>query len=397
MPDDDDTHVVTRRPDRTSAPTALPAAEPLANDLSEATGPSLEQARLLEVAGPYTPRAPSRLSERDCRWIGALVGAAVGDALVLPWRRSSLRPRASAERDFGDAPHYALLAEVGLFSAETETLALLLHTILEQRQSFDALVRQLRRRLGRWILSLPAGATPATRAAAWRMLFGQRQPGRPAADNGVALRALALALAWPHDAKRRVAHGRALARLTHTDPRAVEGALFASELTARCLGADTQADRRQLVGRALESVQHATLRQAITEAASRTHGPKPRSASAYIVDTLRVCVADFVQRGDAPEHCLSANIGRAATTPVTTALLGGWLGALHGHTGLPAELVQTLDNGPLGRDHLVSLALAAARGTSPPRSLGAWRGLSRHIWLHMLIWTRRLRPRRGAS
>ena len=95
------------------------------------------------------------------------------------------------------------------------------------------LERELRRRLIRWFLLLPAGMGLATLRACLRMLVGRRPSGVFSAGNGAAMRAAAVGAYFAEDPDRRTQAVETVARLTHTDPRAILGAQLVA-LAAAC-------------------------------------------------------------------------------------------------------------------------------------------------------------------
>ena len=52
---------------------------------------------------------------------------------------------------------------------------------------------------------------------------------------------------------------------------------------------------------------------------------------------------------------LQQAIGAGGDTDSVGAILGCWLGALHGETGLPADLLRRIHDGPFGPTHLREL------------------------------------------
>ena len=78
----------------------------------------------------------------------------------------------------------------------------------------------------------------------------------------------------------RVAFGTALARVTHTDPRAVEEALFTAELAAACARSTSASDasRLSLFDEARPIVREPDLAAALDAARGGSPSPAPRRA-----------------------------------------------------------------------------------------------------------------------
>lgn len=150
----------------------------------------------------------------------------MGDALGLPYEGLSpkrarrllpgpVRPRLLARRMMisDDGEHALMTAEALLSGGDVET--------------------ELARRLRRWFLLFPAGMGRATARACVRLLFRRRPGGVPSAGNGAAMRAAAVGAYFADDPRRREEAVVRIARLTHTDERAIVGARLVA-LAAAC-------------------------------------------------------------------------------------------------------------------------------------------------------------------
>ncbi len=306
------------------------------------------------------------------RLTGVLLGTALGDALGLPFEGLSARTLA---RRAPTLDRYHLIGTLGVVSDDTQHAALLVASLLAGQGDLERSRHAFRRALGAWVLSLPWGIGMATLKACGLILLGVERSGRDSAGNGAAMRGAAPAVAAPCDRERRLALGRMAAEVTHTDVRAIEGALFVGELAAACLAhagpaaGGTAADgctiRRALVHDALTVVTASDLRIAIEGAALGTR-PDTAPATGFVVDSVATAVSAFVALGDDVLAALGACIRRGGDTDSNAAILGGWLGAWHGADALPATLVARLQPGPYGEAHLRALAAAAHAGAAPP-------------------------------
>ncbi len=302
----------------------------------------------------------------DDKFAGTLLGLAVGDALGLAVEGMS---REAIIRRYGTIDRYRILEDVGYVSDNTEQTALLLTALLNAGDDLDRCVRGFRRHLLGWFLRIPWGANRTTLSACFRLSLGLTETGRPSASNGSCMRAPALALRFPDDAERRVYFGKALSRVTHSDPRAVEGALYVAELTTQCLHSERTADRQRCVGRAMGVVRDARLKNALQRASAaaddeRRYAELPRSG--YVVDTVAAATAEFLRNGADPQWAIRCAVNGGGDTDTIAAIVGAWVGALHGASGLPDDWVETLEDGPFGREHLLALSRAAVDRTEPP-------------------------------
>lgn len=161
---------------------------------------------------------------------GCLLGAAVGDAIGLPYE--GLSPRRA--RRFAKLPlqHRFVLGR-GMVSDDTDHTIFVVQALL--RSSGDAVLfrRCLAWRLRCWLLCLPAGIGLATLRGIVRLWLGFKTSGVYSAGNGPAMRSAILGAAFPDDVALRHAHVEASTTLTHTDPKALAGALAVAEVAAR--------------------------------------------------------------------------------------------------------------------------------------------------------------------
>jgi ADP-ribosylglycohydrolase len=179
------------------------------------------------------------------------------------------------------------------------------------------------------------------------------------------MRAAILGAAFPDDAGMRLAYGRAMAELTHRDPRAVEGALFVAELAAECGRADPRADRFALVETSLGVVQQpelaAALRQARDLAASgvsTAEAARALGSDGYVVHSVSLATFCFACFGDEARSAVVETIAAGGDTDTNAAIVGALVGALHGPRMLPRDLLRRILGGPFGPAHLQRLALA---------------------------------------
>lgn len=328
------------------------------------------------------------------RAAGFFLGTAVGDALGLPAEGLS---GPAAALLFRDGLRFRLLGRAGFVSDDTEQSALLAQAIIRHPSDVAACVRSFRRSLLGWFLRLPWGIGFATLRASVRIALGLRRTGVCSAGNGAAMRAGVIGLAFPRDRARRQALGRLIAETTHTDPRAIEGALFVAELARECACvASAVVDRHALVERARAVVKDPSLAAALTKAAALARAGVDDDAAAarlgttgFVVHTLGFAAWCFLAHGDTPLGAIGVAIGHGGDADTIGAIVGGWVGALHGEQALPAALVARVNDGPFGPTHLVALGAAVdavARGEpaeAPPWS--AARALFRNLALFPVI------------
>ncbi|MFB3881801.1 MAG: ADP-ribosylglycohydrolase family protein [Armatimonadota bacterium] len=168
---------------------------------------------------PQNPRCADKL-------VGCILGAAVGDALGLP-REGLSRQRAL--RLFGPAPlGHRFLVGRGMISDDAEHACMVAQALLEADDDPELFARSLSRRLRGWLLGVPAGVGFATLRAIIKLWLGwsPRRSGVYSAGNGPAMRAPIIGSYAAGDTDLLAKLVRASTVITHTDPRAEQGALL---------------------------------------------------------------------------------------------------------------------------------------------------------------------------
>lgn len=315
---------------------------------------------------------------------GALLGVALGDALGLPAEGMSAR---AVQRRFGEMQRFHLLGRTGFVSDDTELTALIAHSLTHLPDGVDAVERRFRRHLAGWFLRLPFGIGLSTLKASLLVMLGVKRSGRPSAGNGAAMRAAPLGIAV-HDPETRRLLGERLARVTHTDLRAVGAALVVAELTAVCMAVETNADREALVRSAMAVLPEESLLRDTMETALRQAGDDEDAHdipnTGYAVHSLHAAVYFFLRFGSEPLRALQQCIRNGGDTDSIAAILGSWCGALCGERGLPRALVEKIQDGPFGPSHLRALANALVDGEPEPRY--SWpAAMARNLLLYPVI------------
>lgn len=294
------------------------------------------------------------------RLAGTLLGTALGDALGLACEGM---PAAVIARRFGRVERYHLLGQTGFVSDDTEQAALVAQSLARFPVDAEPCAREFRRALLGWFCRLPWGIGRATVRACLRIALGLPRSGVPSAGNGAAMRAAVIGAFFHDRPSERQRFGTALAEVTHTDERAVAGALYVSELAAACA--------RHPAGTApsvcYEAARPAVVEPTLAQALDRTAELAARAAataevagtlrtSGYTPHTVSFATYCFLHYGTDPLLAITEAISGGGDTDSIAAIVGGWAGALHGEAGLPAGLVGRIHDGPFGPSHLRALA-----------------------------------------
>ncbi len=310
------------------------------------------------------------------RVAGTLLGTALGDALGLPCEGMSAKRIA---RRFGRLDRYRLLGRTGYVSDDTEQSALVAQSLATFPADPDRCARAFRRSLVGWFWRLPWGIGMATIRSCFRTMLGFSRTGVRSAGNGSAMRAAVIGAYFHDRPEQRRAFGTAIATSTHTDDRAVQGALFVAELAAVGPDQARKVVTEPVLGGALDRAVELSMRNASTTEAAET-----LKTTGYVVHSVAFALYCYLSYGATPLLAIQECISAGGDTDSIGAILGGWLGARHGELGLPAHLLAELHDGPFGPSHLRSLAASLAQGAAPPRY--SWIGaLLRNLALYPVV------------
>lgn len=290
---------------------------------------------------------------------GTLLGTALGDALGLPMEGLTA---AGIARRFGSVDRFHLIGRTGFVSDDTEQSALVAQSLAWHPDDPDACTRAFRRSLLGWFLRLPWGIGFGTLRACLRIAVGISPSGVKSAGNGSAMRAAVIGTFFRGDPEARRTFGTRLAEVTHTDPRAVQGALFVAEVAAACAGGPgIGPDAAVTAARGV--VTDAELGTAIDRAvalAGAETSPDVAAAeintSGFVIHSVPFATFCFLRYGLDSLKAITVCIEAGGDTDTNAAIVGAWVGTLHGAAALPAYLTERIQDGPFGPTHLRALA-----------------------------------------
>ena len=302
---------------------------------------------------------------------GALLGTAVGDAIGLPFEGTG--PRRVAKLA-GAAPlRHRMWLGRGMISDDTEHSYIVAWALGAGGDFSGNLARGLRR----WFLAAPPGVGLGTLRACLKLClgWGPARSGVRTAGNGPAMRAPILGvLASEADLRRLV---RDSTTITHTDPRAEEGALavaLAAHLSAHHLPDHPVRDLFSQVQAAVtgeELAGHlrtvaAALEAGDTPAAlAQALGLERGGVTGYINHTVPVALFLWA-RGDDLPTAVEAAVRLGGDTDSVAAVVGGLVGARLGEDGIPAAWLEGIVDWPYHSARLRAMADAAAQGAPGP-------------------------------
>lgn len=315
---------------------------------------------------------------RHEKFLGVLLGTAVGDAIGLPFE--GLSP-ARAERRLGAHPlGHSLVCGRGMISDDTEHTCMVARALLDSQGDVDRFRRSFASQLRWWLLAAPPALGLATLRACLRLCvgIGPERSGVVSAGNGPIMRAALLGV-WTRDETQLRALVRASTRITHTDPRAEDGALLIAGWASGKALADLSVIRDPTMRERIATGLACAQADLSIEQARMVLG-FTRGVSGFVVDTLAAVGFCWLRHRDDPRAAIETAIRLGGDTDTVAAIVGALIGAELGGSELarrlPDEWIKRLCDWPIGLATLRALAAALARGD---------RRISRPLWIAALL------------
>jgi ADP-ribosyl-[dinitrogen reductase] hydrolase len=314
---------------------------------------------------------------------GVILGTAVGDSIGLP--REGLSRR-RARRLFGSAPlEHRLLLGRGMVSDDTDHTCMAAQALLVSGGEPEHFSRELARRLRWWLLAIPAGVGLATLKSILRLWLGfsPAHSGVHSAGNGPAMRSALLGV-YARDHAALLRHlVAASTRLTHTDPRAEQGALLVAMAAAhgsRLGSAGTNVDGIfDLLLPIVTDVELADNLRLCRDHLNRQSSPDEfahaialdRGVTGYINHTVPVALFCWLRHPRDFRAAVESAILLGGDTDTVGAITGALAGATQGVNAIPASWVRGICDYPWSVDrmrrlaHVLSIPDASHSGIQP--------------------------------
>ena len=323
------------------------------------------------------------MTQLEERIAGSLLGTAVGDALGLPREGMSRR---RGEKMHGSRPlrHHFFFGH-GMLSDDTEHTCMVGQSLLAAPDDPREFARSLAWRLRWWLLGLPAGVGFGTLRALLKLWvgFSPDRSGVWSAGNGPAMRLAIIGACLPGDTERLVQFVRASTRLTHTDPRAEEGAravALAASYGARHVAGDI--DSEEFLRWLREHVEGEELLEALAKVEDHLARNSPpvaladelglgKGVTGFVNHTVPIAIFCWLRSPDDFRRAVEDVILLGGDTDTTAAIVGGLAGATVGATRIPEEWVSGLVDWPRSVNWMRRLAAQLARRFEEPVSGGS--------------------------
>jgi ADP-ribosylglycohydrolase len=285
------------------------------------------------------------------RFVGLLLGTAVGDSLGLP--REGLSRRRAARMYRGPLRQQLLLGR-GMISDDTEHACMTAQALLATGGDVDRFARSLAWRLRWWLLALPPAIGAGTLRALARSWIGfsPARSGVRSAGNGAVMRAPVIG-AWLDDPDRIAPFIAASTAITHRDPRAFAGAL------AVAIAAHHAVRDRELVAAAvLDDIRRRVADHELLQMLDRVGDAvvcrrEPasladelglaRGVTGYVHHTVPMCLHAWLRSPRDFRGAVERIVMLGGDSDTTGAIVGALAGAAVGEAGIPQEWLAICD------------------------------------------------------
>lgn len=317
---------------------------------------------------------------------GSILGTAVADAIGLPYEALSRR---RGQRLFGVPDRHRFLFGRGMGSDDTEHTCLVAQALCVSGGNVEQFRQQLAWGLRWWLMGLPAGIGFATLRAILRLWLGYppTRSGVWSAGNGPAMRCAVIGAAV-EDTEHLYALVCTATQITHTDPRALAGALcvaLAARQSARggqdgeqlsaelgvLLAPPVAQEWQAVLGQVLGSVKLGESNLVFAD----TLGCKT-GVSGFVLHTVPVAMHIWLSHPRDYAQAVSTAVRCGGDTDTLAAIVGGIVGAGVGTTGIPKIWLDGLWEWPRSQRWMDALATQLAQvletGVAAPAPAYPW-------------------------
>lgn len=290
--------------------------------------------------------------------VGCLLGTAVGDSMGLPYEGLSKHRQ---QKIYRSIKRQSFLFNGGMVSDDTEHICMVTQAIIKSVGQTSDFSKYLASAFKKWILSLPAGVGWATLRSCFKLLagFNPLNSGVYSAGNGPAMRSAIVGISFGDKPGLLMELVRLSTRITHTDPRAENGALAVA--IAAFLSSDKKTDGvsshsyyellqqyvhdtifLDLICKCITSISNGENTQIFAASLGLEKG-----VSGYIYHTVPVVIHAWLRYPNDFRSAVIEIIRCGGDTDTTAAILGGIIGAGVGKTGIPAEWLNGVSDWPM--------------------------------------------------
>ncbi|MDF1664152.1 MAG: ADP-ribosylglycohydrolase family protein [Planctomycetota bacterium] len=306
------------------------------------------------------------------KFVGCLLGTAVGDSMGLPLEgMSRRRGRKMARGRF----RHSLVFGHGMISDDTDHICMTAQSLLASPRDSAGFARSLGWRLRGWLLTAPAGIGFGTLRSLIKLWIGfsPEKSGVFSAGNGPAMRAPILGLWSYQNESDRDQFVQACTRLTHSDPKAFEGAKVIADFVYHH-SKDPEHDlstffemlQASLEGQELKShlraVEQALKDDLSPEALADQFGLQ-KGITGYINHTVPIVLFCLLKFREDFKNGLKEIVALGGDADTTGAIYGGAAGAVYGVDVIPQEWRDGIFEWPRSVGWMTKLGETVARAS----------------------------------
>ena len=317
--------------------------------------------------------ADSSLNLRE-KFAGLLIGTAIGDSLGLPAEGLS---RSRIERLWPGEWRHRFLFRKGMISDDTEQTLFLAQALLACSNEPAAFARSLAWKVRWWLLGAPAGVGFATARATLKLWIGfpPSRSGVNSAGNGAAMRVAIIGAVFANAPPKLEAFVRASTQLTHTDARALTGAL-AVALAAAWSIRQREGGGREALLESLRTISddadwqaalaklNTALKQNWSVAEFAAGLGCANRVSGYVFHTVPVALFAWLRHWGDFRATITSAIRCGGDTDTVAAISGALAGCTVGKAGIPADWLAGMKDWPRSISVLEEVAARLA-GEAP--------------------------------
>jgi len=292
---------------------------------------------------------------------GCLLGTAVGDSVGLP--AEGMRPDRIKKLYHGHWRHRFVFGR-GMLSDDTEHAFFTAKALLDYPDDVRGFERSLAKSLKLWFLSLPAGIGLATLRACIKLCLGFPPSGSGvrSAGNGAAMRSAIIGAYFSDNEDARVSYVRASTMMTHTDSRALTGALAVANIAALAARHDSRAlptikdiaaalekagtGDKEWLRLTAEMLKANEKGLSVAEFAAKVTDIE-KGVGGYVYSTVPIAIYSWLRHYTDFRMAIEATLSLGGDTDTVGAITGALSGISAGEKGLPREWVSGIADWPL--------------------------------------------------
>ncbi len=284
---------------------------------------------------------------------GLILGTAVGDAIGLP--AENLSATIIARLGWQEWKHRFFFGK-GMVSDDTEHTLFVFQALIAHADNVESFKKSLAWKLRFWLLGIPAGIGLGTLRAILKLWFflPLSKSGIYTAGNGPAMRCAVIGAYFKNDRNIIYQYTKASTELTHTDPRAMTGALAISYTAAVAISNDSRKPNSKELFELLRSIDNDPEWQTIVENMGNSFDSGMTVSgfakelelrdrvTGYIYHTVPVAIYAWLRHYGDYRATLTAVLNLGGDTDTVGAITGALAGATVGEDGIPKEWIANI-------------------------------------------------------